>query len=145
MSDKLNKMPKMTVAEYLTRQIDTITKSGEKTQKDIADELGYTKPNIITMFKQGKTNLPLNKVGPMAKALGVDSVYLLRMVLNEYYPETYTAIEHLLKGGIVTKNEEHIVMRLRELTHHADPQLIDDKQNRALENFADALLSNQPK
>ncbi len=52
-----------TVAEFLTH---AITHSG-KTQKLIADELGYDNPNIITMFKQGSSPVPLKKVGPLAK------------------------------------------------------------------------------
>jgi len=52
--------PKLTVAQYLTMKID---ESG-KTQREIATEVGYDAANVITMFKQGSTKLPLNTVGP---------------------------------------------------------------------------------
>ena len=61
---------KISVAEYLTQQIAV---SGVS-QKNLADQLGYDKPNIITMFKQGKTKVPLNKIAPIAKILGIDRV-----------------------------------------------------------------------
>ena len=38
-------------------------------QKDIAAKAGFDKPNMITMIKQGRTRLPLDKVGAMALAL----------------------------------------------------------------------------
>jgi len=48
------------VAEYLNQQIAL---SGVP-QTEIAEKLGYDKPNIITMFKQGKTKIPMNKIAP---------------------------------------------------------------------------------
>lgn len=144
MNAKSKKM-NITVAEFLTRHIDALLMSKEKTQKQIADELGYEKPNIITMFKQGKTNLPLNKVGAMAKAINVDKIYLLRLVLSEYVPETYVALEEMLSGNLITDNEKQIIDRLRILTNESNPQLIDERQVEALTNFANALMENQPK
>jgi hypothetical protein len=82
----------MSVAQYLTQQIQLSGKS----QLLIASELGYTKPNIITMFKQGKTRLPLPKIVPMARALDVDPIHLLRIVMMEYAPETWTVLETVL-------------------------------------------------
>ena len=55
---------KVTVAEYIEQQIAL----SEKSQKDIAAEIGYDKPNVLSMIKQGQTKLPVNKVGPLAKA-----------------------------------------------------------------------------
>jgi hypothetical protein len=136
---------KTTVAEYLTHHIDALVKSKEKTQKQISDEIGYTNQNIITMFKQGRTPLPLNKVGPMARSINVDPVYLLRMVMSEYTPETYVEIEPLLSKSLVTNNERQIIDRLRQATGNTDPQLIDEAQGAALQSFADTLLANQPK
>ena len=81
---------KMTVAQFLTMKID---ESG-KTQREIATEVGYDAANVITMFKQGSTKLPLNTVGPIARALDVDPVFLLRLAFNEYFPETFEAVEH---------------------------------------------------
>lgn len=136
---------KTTVAEFLTHHIDALVKSKEKTQKQIAEEIGYPNQNIITMFKQGRTPLPVNKVGPMAKALNVDAIYLLRLVMSEYTPETYLEIERLFAGNLITSNERKIIERLREYTGETDPQLIDDTQADALNTFSQALMANQPK
>jgi len=100
----------VTVAEYLTEQI----RLSGKTQHEIAQEAGFNKPNIISMFKKGETKLPLSKVGPMARALGVDPVVLFRMVMNEYEPQTWQAIEETVLGQpVLTQNEIDIIEVIR--------------------------------
>lgn len=100
----------VTVAEYLTEQI----RLSGKTQHEIANEAGFNKPNIISMFKKGETKLPLSKVGPMAKALGVDPVALFRLVMSEYEPQTWQAIEETVLGQpVLTANEIEIIEVLR--------------------------------
>lgn len=106
-----------TVAAYLGREI---RKCG-KTQLQIAQECGFPKANMITMLKQGHTKLPLNKVGLVAKALGTDPAYLLRLALREYLPDTYDAIESVLSPSLLTVNEMSIVNAFRKVTLYADP------------------------
>ena len=121
---------KLTVAEYLTRKID---ESG-KTQKDIATEIGYDNPNIITMFKQGHTKLPLTTVGPFAEALDVDPAYLLRLVMAEYYPDTYRAVEDCLGTMILTEHERILIDAYRWITKDSNPEvlILDEKRVFAL-------------
>lgn len=111
-------MKKPTVAELLTRKIG---ESG-KTQKEIAIEIGYENPNIITMFKTGDTKLPLPVVGPMARALAIDPVYLLKLVMSEYMPETYLAVEHALGATILTDNERELLDEFRRHTAETNPE-----------------------
>lgn len=99
-----------TVAEYLTAQIDL---SG-KTQLQIARECGFDKPNIITMFKQGKSKLPISRIGRMAKALGVDPLHLFNLAMSEYEPDTWPVIQQeILKQPLLTQNEIEIVELVR--------------------------------
>lgn len=111
-------MTKPTIAEFLTRKID----ESSKTQREIAVELGYENPNIITMFKTGDTKLPLTTVGPMARALGVDPVYLLRLAMSEYMPETFKAVEHSLGTTILTDNERELLDEFRRHTAETNPE-----------------------
>lgn len=104
------------VADFLTTMI---TASG-KTQKEIATELGYDNPNIITMFKQGSTRLPLTKVGPMAIALDVDPLELFRLALGEYAPDTLIAIDAFLSPSLLTKNERELIDAFRSVTKGTD-------------------------
>lgn len=98
-------------AKYLAHQIEL----SDKTQLEIAHEIGYEKPNIITMFKQGTTKVPINKVPMLAKALGLDPAHLLRLALREYAPEILDTIEEAL-GRAVTHNEFEIIEAVRNAT-----------------------------
>jgi len=125
----------ITVAEFLTDQIDRCGKS----QKQIADEIGYTKPNIITMFKQGLTKLPINKVGPMAKAIGVDPLLLMKIVMNEYMPDTWEALQDIV-GLATTDNERAIIEALRKETKDEDPHMGTAESRKKLKEFAKTLI-----
>ena len=106
----------VTVAEFLTATLATCGKA----QKDVAQEMGYENPNIITMLKQGLTKVPLNKIGGLAKALAVDPVFLFRMVMREYAPETLAAIDEIFEASILTANERELIAAYRRATHGTD-------------------------
>ena len=81
-----------TFAEHLTKLIER----SPKTQREIALECGYSKSNLITMFKQGLTKVPIEAVPKLAKALDEDPAVLLRMALREYMPAALKTIEEYL-------------------------------------------------
>lgn len=108
----MSKENHQSVAEYLADQIDQSPKS----QSEIAQEAGFDTPNIITMFKQGKTKIPLIRVGPLAIALGINPRHLLRRVLEEYMPETWHAVEASLGHLILSHDEEQLVLTSREMS-----------------------------
>ena len=58
------------------------------------------------MMRQGQTKLPVSKVSAFAKALKVDPAHLLRIVMSEYLPETWEAIQELV--FLVPENEQKI-------------------------------------
>lgn len=97
------------VAAYISAQIAA---TGVP-QTIIAKMLQYDKPNVITMIKQGKTKLPINKVGPMAQAIGVDPVHLLRLVMSEYMPDTWKHIQDLVGLSLVTERELAVIQIMR--------------------------------
>ncbi len=109
------------IHEFISKQIDN-QKSMGKTQKDIAKELGYDKPNMIAMMKSGDVKLPLDKVPALAKALGVEPAFLFRLAMNQYWPETADAIAQVF-GTVLTPNEVKIVERIREFSKNSDPVL----------------------
>lgn len=139
------KAKRVSVAAYLTQQINICGKS----QLEIAEEVGYTKPNMITMIKQGKTKLPINKIPAFAKALGVDPVHLLRITMSEYMPETWDVMESLLGEAIITEGEKKVLEIVRARGEGLDvapegaaevlefEQIVDKWLDRS-ERFADA-------
>lgn len=105
-----------TVAEFIAdRLADT-----DKTQREISEECGFETPNIITMFKNGSTKLPMNRIGPLAKAIGADPAHLLRLVMTEYLPDTWIEIENILQSTVLTANELALVRAYREVTGDSD-------------------------
>ena len=111
-------MPALPFHEVLADLIDR----SSLTQTEIAQKLGYPRPNIITMFKQGSTKVPVNKIGPLARILDVDAVWLLRRALRDYSPELWEVLEGTL-GPRVTSNELEILGALRVATDDMDPKL----------------------
>jgi predicted XRE-type DNA-binding protein len=137
---KTNQKGNVSVASYLTSQIDLVVGSGEKTQKQIAAELGYTKPNIITMFKQGLTNLPINKVELMAKAIHADPVYLLRLTMQEYMPEAFETITKILGDtALYSDMEKSIIKEMREHATKGEIRIETPAQVTAYQHFIDTL------
>lgn len=57
--------PAQPLHEYLTQRI---FESG-LSNIEVAHALGYEKPNVVAMMKQGTMRLPVNKVGAMARAV----------------------------------------------------------------------------
>ena len=83
-------------------------------QKDIAAKVGFDKPNMITMIKQGRTRLPLDKVGAMALALETDPRLLLQMCMEEYCPATWASIAPFLDPKM-SEDEKKLLAILRKL------------------------------
>lgn len=105
-----------TVAGYISDRIEV----SPKTQREIAEEIGFESANLITMLKQGRTKVPLDRVPKLAEALGVSPAYLMRLALAEYYPATLTVIEDVLTA-LVTENERAIIELIREASGGSDP------------------------
>lgn len=99
---------KSKVAQFITDQIE----AKKLSQTKIATEIGYEKPNIITMFKQGKTKLPIDKACQMAESLKVDPIFLLEMCLEEYQPENWKALAPLIEKAM-TQEEKHLITAIR--------------------------------
>ncbi|MEJ7805265.1 MAG: helix-turn-helix transcriptional regulator [Telluria sp.] len=104
------KRPSMDVANYISAMIDL----SQKSQKQIAEEVGFAKPNMITMIKQGKTKLPIGKVGALARSLGLDPQHLFKMVMEEYEPATWEGIESIFSQPFVSENEMEIILTIRD-------------------------------
>jgi transcriptional regulator with XRE-family HTH domain len=108
------------LAKFLDKRIDAL--KGVKTQREIAAEIGYDKPNIISMFKRGESKVPLEKIPAIAKALGADPAHLFRLGFEVYWPNLAGLIEEVFGHQLATKNEAEIFLnRWRTVTANADP------------------------
>ena len=109
---------RITAAQMLERAIEFSGKS----QKDIATEVGYTKPNVLSMMKKGITKIPIDKAPALARACGVDEKMFLRHVINEYMPETWKVISDTLETEMITADERAV---LDEYRQKRDSELAD--------------------
>jgi plasmid maintenance system antidote protein VapI len=100
---------RLSVAQFLTLHIN----QSDKSQTQMAEELGYPNPNIITMFKQGRTKIPLNIIDKLAQVLDFDPIYFLRLVLHEYDPQTLVVIDKILGRVFITADEMAIIETVR--------------------------------
>jgi ribosome-binding protein aMBF1 (putative translation factor) len=80
------------VARYIT---EAIQRSG-KSQLQISKEVGFDKPNMITMIKQGRTKLPLDRMEALALALEVEKFELIHLTMREYHPGAWVSIRQTL-------------------------------------------------
>ena len=125
------------IAVYLTKQIDAM--HGTKSQREIAEEIGYTKPNMISMFKRGEAKIPIDKVPALAKAINVDPAFLFRLAMEQYWPDMSEAVAAVF-GSIITRNEQELLKKIRSWTKNSDPKLITkDNEARLKDVFKDLI------
>jgi transcriptional regulator with XRE-family HTH domain len=117
------------IAEYLGKQIDIAGSMG-KTQRDISEEIGYERPNMVSMMRTGDTKVPIEKVPALARALNVDPAFLMRLAIQQYWKgDNLKAIAEVF-GTIVSKNEVKILEVIRDVTKNADPRLTPDLERK---------------
>jgi hypothetical protein len=121
------------------QRLDALINDSSKSQRQIAYELGYEKPNIITMFKQGSTRIPLEKVPLMADSLGVDRADLMRAWLEEYEPGVLKVIEENI-GVSLSAAERSWIGGLRRTFKDTRLPPWDDNAEKALEPIARSLM-----
>lgn len=74
---------KSATADLIREWIDEVD---GKTQEEIAYQTGFERPNVITMIKQGRTRMPMDKIEAFAKAVGKAPDKLFRTAIMEYEP-----------------------------------------------------------
>ncbi len=79
--------------DVFTAKLERLINDSDKSQAKLAEELGYDNQNMITMIKQGKTRVPLEKVVPLARALGVNPSMLIQAWFTAYMPAALASIE----------------------------------------------------
>jgi transcriptional regulator with XRE-family HTH domain len=124
---KVSKAPtksSIKIHEFIAAQLD-VAKSMGKTQRDIAEAVGYDKPNPINMMSKGTMKVPLDKIPLLAKALNVDAGFMFRLALSEQWPDAAAAIAQIF-GTPLTKNEKDIIEFIRGVSKNSDPSLSRD-------------------
>lgn len=108
-------------------RVSAMLDKSEKTQRQIARELGYRHPNIVSMFKTGVTRVPIDKVAPLAFALDTDEAELVDLWLSTYMPEAKALLERAI-GGQFSAAERSWVEGLRRIYGRDVPPLDTDAE-----------------
>lgn len=124
------------IADYLSKTIDAL--SSIKSQREIAAEIGYEKPNMVSMFKRGEAKVPLDKIPALAKALNVDPAFLFRLAMEQYWPNQEDAIGAIF-GSVITKHETDLIDKIRSWTKNQDPKLLSKETEPQLREIFKSL------
>jgi hypothetical protein len=123
-----------TIAVYLRKQIDALNDIGIS-QREIASDAGYDKPNILSMFKRGETKVPLNKVLPLAKALRTDPSFFFRLATQQPdMPITASELDKIFPNS-VANGEMKVVLTIREAVGDGDVSPTDEQLRKVSEIF----------
>src|SRR5947199_7674308 len=108
------------IARYLEKRIDELR--GVKTQREIAAEAGFKRPNYLSMLKTGETQAPLAKIPALARALECDPAHLFRLAMMDQWPELRATIDAVFGRQMSSANEAAIFLdKWRAATANADP------------------------
>jgi transcriptional regulator with XRE-family HTH domain len=108
----------ITVAEYVAKAMELSGKS----QKEIARDAGFRKPNVLSMIKTGETKIALERIPAFAKACGVDAAPLMRLAMREYHPAAWAALSETL-GDPLTLEERKLVDAYREIAPRSEIEI----------------------
>lgn len=120
-----------TVQEVIAHAIDTST----KTMHDLALEAGYESHQMLSMLRAGRTKLALNRVQPVALALGIDPEFLLRLTLRERLPEVWDFIAPML-DSFRSDAEREIIEIVR---NEADGLAVKPMTDEQVESFRNMI------
>ena len=87
-----------------------------RTNEDVAMELGYKAANMISMWRTGKTRIPLEKLPDVARIMKLDIGTLLPLWFEQYWGERKDA-DRLIKefeSRIIYSSEIPLVETIRK-------------------------------
>lgn len=120
---------------YLARHID----SCKLTQREIAEKLGYQNPNVITMFKKGRSKFPIYSIPKLSELIGLDPASTLRIALEAYDDPVFPLIEQYF-GALISKNEQTLLKAYREYTNNSDPNTTSSSAKVSIRRLAEELV-----
>lgn len=135
---------RVSVAKFIGQQLAL----SEKSQKEIAAAIGYDRPNFITMIKNGQSKLPIHRVPALARELGIDPLFFMRLVMSEYMPEVWDTVEEVLEGAeklTITPEEIKIIKIIREQSANTPLNIADDENRQLLEKTIHAIATKEHK
>ena len=94
------------------------------TNDEAASKFGFMAANNISMWRTGRTAVPLARLPKIAELLGVDMVSLFVLWLRQYKMRNDSApsiLVEVLERRLMSANEAEVIKTLRHATKNADP------------------------
>lgn len=109
------------MARYVERR--TLELKPTKSQAEIAAQAGYVNQNMITMIKQGRSKVALDRVPALAVALEADPAFVMQLALEQAIGRTAAEAVVEVFGEPVTANEIGWLQAIRKASSNTDPRL----------------------
>lgn len=114
------------LALYVERRV--LELKPKKSQAEIAAQAGYVNQNMITMIKQGRSKVALDRVPALASALESDPAYLMQLALEQAIGRTAAKAVAEVFGEPVTMNECSWLNEIRQASDYTDPRMTSRSQ-----------------
>lgn len=130
------KMPAKSEPTRFSNYIYKKLMESPKSQREIADAVGFKNQNMITMLKQGHVKLALDRVPAMAKALNIDPLDLFKIALTQFYDDAAVRmLTDIIEAG-VSPVEKRILQIVRAASGEDTPQLTPEREKQLAELFS---------
>ena len=121
-AEKTYRFANTRTARYIDKQLDAM--ADIRSQREIAMMAGWNQPAMVSMIKRGEVRPPLDKLPALARALNVDPAHLVRLAIEDHFPEIAEAVQ-IGYGFATSANERAIIEEIRKLSNGSDPALND--------------------
>lgn len=106
--------PTYALSEFMDANWDKLV---GRTNEDVAGELGYRSPNMISMWRTGKTRVPLERIPDIARLMKVDVAALLNLWFEQSWGERSDAkqLMKLFGSRLLHDNELPLMEAVRSV------------------------------
>lgn len=106
------------LAEWLNANLSRRT---NMTNEELADDMGYARSNIISMWRTGKSRIPLERLPDLSRLLNVSMAELLPMWMEQYAPQIRVEVGKMF-NRLVTENEFEVIEAIRQVSESSNPK-----------------------
>jgi len=110
----------------LSKFIDANWDSLGLTNDAAASILGLKTPNIISMWRTGRTAVALARITEIGDMLKVDIMQMLTLWMKQQRlrdADVPASLVEMVERRLITKNEAEVIAVMRHATKHADPKI----------------------
>lgn len=121
------------LAEWLNNNLSRRT---NMTNEELADDMGYARSNIISMWRTGKSRIPLERLPDLSRLLNVSLAELLPMWMEQYAPTMRVEVGKMF-NRLVTENEFfEVIEAIRQVSASSNPKPSRAQLKAVRETFA---------